>query len=136
MNPVEDQIDAILDRLEELTDEDALVLADAWRAEDAAIRRRAWAKAKRYIGDSRRGRSLDEARSAVGRWAAAGRSDFHGIGGLLGQPSDATRIRHGAAPAILDAVAAVLTGDALDEDEHETMIRPWQSLDADMDDTL
>lgn len=123
-----DELDRLLEALDPLTEDEMLVLVEAWDEQDEATRRRAWAKAKQEI--SRRGldRTLERARHSVGRWAAAGRSDYHGIGGLLGLPGGEARLRMLAAPAVLDAVAAMLAERILEDDELEVLMRPWQAL--------
>jgi hypothetical protein len=123
-----EQLDLLLDGLGPLTEDDMLVLVEAWEREDEPARRRAWGRAKDEI--SRRGldRSLEHARHTVGRWAAASRSDYHGIGGLLGLPTDGARLRMLAAPAVLDAAVALLAESGLDDEEQATLMRPWRSL--------
>ncbi|HWH36235.1 MAG TPA: hypothetical protein VNT28_00480 [Candidatus Limnocylindrales bacterium] len=126
----EDQLDLLLDELDLLTEDDIPLLVEAWQREDDAARRRAWSRAKAEIDRRRLGGALDRARSEVGRWAAAGRSDYHGIGGLMGMPTREAQERAQAAPAILDAVVALLAGQALDDEEHAILAAPWQALQA------
>ena len=127
----EDQLDEMLDELAGLDEEDARVLAEAWQQEDEAPRRRAWAKASQHIERAGLTKALDRARSEVGRWAAAGRSEFAGIDGLLGRPSESASSRYAAAPAALDMAAAILAGDALDEEDAAVLTGPWRALDDD-----
>jgi hypothetical protein len=125
---VDDQLDLLLDEVGLLSEDDIPLLADAWEREDDAARRRAWSRAKTEVERRRLGGALDRARGEVGRWAAAGRSDYHGIGGLMGMPTREAQERAQAAPAILDAVVALLAGDALDDDERAVLARPWEAL--------
>lgn len=127
----EDELDLLLDALDTVTEDEVPVLIEAWQAEDEAARRRAWATAKEEIERQRLGRSLDRARSEVGRWAATARSDYHGIGGLMGMPSREAQERSLAAPALLDAAVALLARPALDEEEYGVLSRPWQALQDD-----
>jgi hypothetical protein len=127
--PTDDELDLLLGDLGELTEDDLVDLVEAWQREDEATRRRAWTKAKAEIERRRLHKSLEHARHAVARWMAAGRSDFHGIGGLLGLPAEQARLRTLAAPAVLDAVVALLAEPALDSDEYDTLSRPWSVLD-------
>ena len=122
------QIDALLDGLAALTEEDVALLAGAWEEEDDATRRRAWATAKGHMRRAKTERLMDQARNDVGRWAAASRADYQGIAGLLGQPTHEANVRLRAAPAVLDAVAAILAADALDEDERLVLARPLESV--------
>ena len=112
----DDELQMLLDELAELT-------------EDDAARRRAWQRAKSVIERRRLTDSLDRARHEVGRWAAAGRSDYHGIGGLMGMPADQARLRLRTAPAALDAAAAVLAGDELEPEDRAVLSRPWLAVD-------
>jgi hypothetical protein len=126
----EHQLDEMLDLLASLDDDDVLGLIEAWEVEDPGERRRAWTTASEHVRRSRLDRQLDRARTQVGRWAAAGGASFGGLGGaLLGQPDAPSRLRMAAAPAFLDAVAALLAVDALDADQRAVLTRPWQSLD-------
>lgn len=126
-----DEIDQILGRLNSLTDDDVWFLADQWQKEDAAARRRAWAKAKSGVEAAGSEGVLNEARRVVGDWMKAERTDFHGIEGLLGSAGSMAAGRQAAAPAILDAVVATLAADALDESDRDVLVSPWRSLDAD-----
>ncbi|HVM29780.1 MAG TPA: hypothetical protein VM305_03300 [Candidatus Limnocylindrales bacterium] len=125
---VDEQVDLLLEQLGPLTEDDMLVLVEAWEREDEAARRRAWTRAKTEISQRGLDRSLEHARHTVARWAAAGRSDYHGIGGLLGLPNDGARLRMLAGPAVLDAVVGMLAGDGLDDLERDTLTRPWRAL--------
>jgi hypothetical protein len=131
-----DELDLLLDELGPLTDDDMHLLVEVWDEQDDSTRRRAWTRAKAEI--ERRGmeRRLEQVRHEVGRWAAAGRSDYHGIGGLLGMPADQARLRTLAAPALLDAAVAILTGSALPYDEHDVLMRPWQALNEQADESV
>jgi hypothetical protein len=124
----DDRLDLLLEDLGPLTEDDMLVLVEAWEQEDEAVRRRAWGRAKEEIRRRGLDRSLEHARHTVARWAAASRSDYHGIGGLLGLPTNGARLRMAAAPAILDAAVALIAERGLDEVERATLMRPWQAL--------
>jgi hypothetical protein len=56
----------------------------------------------------------------------ATRSDFQGIGGLLGQEGDHVSVRRAAAPAVLDAVAALLAERDLNASDFDLLTRPWR----------
>ena len=121
-------IDEMLADLATLDEDDVWYLAELWQAEDAAARQRSWAKAKKRIEATGREPLLAEVRGAVGSWMKAGQSDFSGIHGLLGTASAATGGRQAAAPAIIDAAAAILAGDSLDRDEEDVLLRPWDTM--------
>jgi hypothetical protein len=127
----EDEVDRLLDRLATLSDDEVALLAAAWQEENDVARQRAWQTVKPSLRHGRLDRVLDRARSEVGRWAAVGRSDFSGIGGLLGQPVEQANARMRAAPAVLDAVAAILAEDVLDREDWVVLSRPWKSATGD-----
>jgi hypothetical protein len=122
------ELDALLASLDLLTDDDVWYLADLWAKEDDAARRGAWVKAKAAIEASGVVGELDRVRSSVGAWMQANSSDFSGIEGLLGSAGQGASGRRGAAPALIDAAAAVLAGDALDEREQKVLLGPWRGL--------
>jgi len=123
---IEDTIDELLDQLPGMTSEDALLMAQLWDEEDAEARKRAWQRAKSAIERARLTEILDRARDDVGFWMQATRSDFQGIGGLLGQEGDHVSVRRAAAPAVLDAVAALLAERDLQESDFDLLTRPWR----------
>ena len=125
-----DEIEQILGRLDSLTDDDVWFLADQWQKEDAAARRRAWAKAKSGVEAAGSESILTEVRRVVGNWMKAERTDFHGIQGLLGSAGSMAAGRQAAAPAVLDAVVATLAADALDDYDRDVLLGPWRSFDA------
>ena len=123
---IEDTIDQLLDQLPAVTAEDALLMAQLWEEEDAAGRKRAWQRAKASIERAKLGEVLDRAREDVGFWMQATPSDFQGIGGLLGQEGDHVSVRRAAAPAVLDAVAALLAERDLQASDFDLLTRPWR----------
>jgi hypothetical protein len=128
--PVTDDLDLLLDQLDSLDDEDIWLLGDAWSQENEEARRRAWAHAKKAIDAGGRGDELDDARHEVSRWMNASRTDFHGIQGLLGQAGGTVGGRHAAAPAIIDAAAAILAGGTLPAEDEDVLMAPWRALEA------
>jgi hypothetical protein len=125
------ELDTLLAGLDLLTDDDVWYLADLWSKEDDAARRRAWVKAKSAIEASGLISELDRVRSSVGAWMQANSSDFTGIEGLLGSAGQGASGRRGAAPAFIDAAAAILAGDALDEGDKRVLLGPWRGLGED-----
>jgi hypothetical protein len=121
-------LDELLASLDLLSDDDVWYLADLWSKEDEAGRRRAWVKAKTAIERTGLARELDRIRSSVGSWMQANASDFQGIEGLLGSAGAGASGRRGAAPAFIDAAAAILAGEALDERDRSILLGPWRAL--------
>ena len=111
-----------------MTDDDVWYLADLWAKEDDAARRRAWVKAKARIEAAGLTRDLDRVRTSVGEWMQSNSSDFTGIEGLLGSAGSGASGRRGAAPAFIDAAAAIMAGDVLDEAEQKVLLGPWRGL--------
>ena len=130
-NDAQAEIDALLAGLDLLTDDDVWFLADLWQKEDAAARRRAWPKAKAAIEAAGADRELTRVRTAVGEWMQASRSDYQGLEGLLGASGPVAGSRRTAAPALIDAAAAILAGDALDRADQAVLLGPWQTLTSD-----
>lgn len=127
-----DDLSRLLARLDSLTDDDLWMLEDMWQREDGEARRAAWVRVKSAIADSTAADALDEARAAVTAWMRAGPGDYKGIGGLLGRPSAMFGARQGAAPALIDAAAAMVAAEKIDETDIAVLVRSWQALD-DMD---
>ena len=122
------ELDALLASLELMTDDDVWYLADLWAKEDDGARRQAWVKAKATIERAGLTRDLDRVRTSVGEWMQANSSDFTGIEGLLGSAGSGASGRRGAAPAFIDAAAAIIAGDALDEGQQKVLLGPWRGM--------
>lgn len=122
------EIDELLASMELLEDDDVAYLAELWEKEDGDARRSAWGKAKPAIDKAGLTRDLDRVRIAVGSWMQANSSDFQGIEGLLGGAGGPAGVRRAAAPAFIDAAAAILATDALDPDEQRVLAGPWRAL--------
>lgn len=127
-NEAQADLDALLASLDQLTDDDVRFLADLWQHQDAAARRRAWAKAKVAIERNGSDRELTRVRTAVGEWMQANRADFQGIEGLLGSAGPVAGGRRSAAPALIDAAAAIAAGDELEGDDRDVLLRPWRAM--------
>jgi hypothetical protein len=122
------ELDELLASMELLEDDDVAYLAELWEKEDGDARRNAWGKAKPAIEKAGLSRDLDRVRLSVSSWMQASASDFQGIEGLLGGAGGPAGVRRAAAPAFIDAAAAILAGDALEEGERSVLVRPWHRL--------
>jgi hypothetical protein len=125
------EIDEMLASMELLDDDDVEYLAELWEKEDQAARGAAWAKAKPAVEQAGLMKDLDRVRMSVGSWMQASSSDFQGIQGLMGSSGGPAGARRAAAPAFIDAAAAILAGDALDADEQRVLAGPYRSLTED-----
>jgi hypothetical protein len=121
-------IDELLASMELLDDDHVAYLAELWEKEDGDVRRNAWMTAKPAIEKAGLMSELDKVRTSVSSWMQANSSDFQGIEGLMGGSGGPAGARRAAAPAFIDYAAAILAGDALDDDERSVLVRPWQRL--------
>lgn len=123
--PNQDQVDALLERLELVDQGQALFLAGL-AADDPArhAARQAMLKAARR---GRRENELRAAQDAVTRWV---NSWFSGGFQISGYGRDITpgEAAVNAAPVVLDAIGALVVRDLLPADEFEALIGPWQEL--------
>ena len=122
------EIDELLASMDMLEDEDVDFLAEMWEKEDQGARGDAWAVAKPAIEKAGLMKELDRVRMSVGEWMRTSSSDFQGIEGLMGSSGGPAGARRAAAPAFIDAAAAILAGDALAADAQQVLARPWRSL--------
>ena len=125
------EIDELLASMDMLDDDDIGYLAELWEKEDTDARRTAWSKAKPAVEKAGLMKDLDRVRMSVGSWMQASASDFQGIQGLMGSSGGPAGARRSAAPAFIDAAAAILAGDALDPDEQRVLAGPWRMLTED-----
>ena len=126
--PNQEQVDALLERLETVDQGQALFLAglSADDPDRAAARREMVAAARR----GRRERELRRAQDEVKRWV---NTWFSGGFQISGYGRDVTpgEAAVGAAPVVLDAIGALVVRDLLQPDAFEALIGPWLELDAD-----
>jgi hypothetical protein len=127
------ELDTLLASLELMTDDDAWFLADQWGQEDATARQRAWASAKTVIEKRGLTQELDRLRGSIGGWMASNSSDFQGLASIFGSAGSGASARQSAAPALIDAAAALLAGDGLSDEDAGVLLRPWQAYGADED---
>ncbi len=123
---VEETLEQLLGELPSITEEDALLMAQLWADEDQAARQRAWQRAKATIERKGLTKALDNARKEVTGWMQATSSDYQGISGLLGREGDHMIVKRAAAPAVLDAVAALLAERDLFGEDYDVLSRPWR----------
>ena len=124
-------IDELLASMDLLSDDDVFDLAESWAKVDEDARRDAWVKAKAAIEQAGLMKELDRVRVSAGEWMQANSSDFHGIEGLMGGAGGPAGARRAAAPALIDFAAAILAGDALDEEDRRVLVHPWRKLTED-----
>jgi len=117
----------LLDRLPYLDRGDLLALAGAQHTRDLA-RRAAWQAIEAAAAAQDGGRDLDRLRSEVGAWATR-------LGAIVGDEAGTgladlmlADVRRAAAPAVLDAAAALMFGDDLPDPDRATLLAPWLSV--------
>lgn len=126
--PNQDDVDAVLARLQSVDYGEALVLASL--AGDVGGRTAARAAMVGLARSSGREKALraaeEEVRLWVNRWYAGG-PQISGYGRDI-SPAEAAR---DAAPVIMDAVGAMVVGDLLPADEVDTLTGPWSAATED-----
>lgn len=123
--PNQDQVDAMLERLDHVTHEMAMFLGTV--EADAPDRRRARQAVRQAAIDARRVRELGAAQREVEAWVNrwfAGGPMIAGYGRDI-TPAEAVAR---AAPVVLDAVGATVMADRLDPDDLDLLTAPWRSL--------
>jgi hypothetical protein len=125
--PNQDEVDAMLERLESVDQGQAMLLASLATDDDArrAARRAMVDAARRGGREKELHRAQDEIRDWVNGWFSGG-FQISGYGRDV-TPGEAAV---GAAPVVLDAIGALVVRDLLETDAFELLIGPWLELDA------
>ncbi len=128
--PNGDRVLAFLEQLKGVDLERARALGAAWTAADPDARADAWRTVKAAAGEAGRERALQRVRDEVLRWAATWQGWAWGPFGLEGVPQGLTNADTwaGAAPAAMDAGAALVVGDLLPAEVAEVLRAPWAAL--------
>lgn len=127
----EARVDRVFLALGRMGEGDLIELRAQWEGGDVATRERAWSKVHAMLRHDPRSRDLDEARDRLATWATGSGISWGGAftrlpmipGGL-----DVTVMRRDAVPPLVDAIAAMLMEDALNDDERETLLMPLRSV--------
>lgn len=118
----------LLDRIAHLDREELRELAAAWRAVAPADREGAWVAVRRALRLTGRDRILEDVREQIELWGrAAGGSPWTWQFGTM-TDVDRGNERRAAMPALLDAAAAIIARDRLDDDELAALGGPWDSV--------
>ena len=120
--PYAKEVLEVLDRLEEVSPDDAEAIADAWRTAPKADREAA-RKAVRKLTerDEEVGRHVQMAREEIGAWLAVAAEYPEYVKAV---PNWA-RICSQVSDAALDAVSAIILEEDLEEPEYEALFLPW-----------
>jgi hypothetical protein len=122
-------LNRLLERLPLLSVDELRSMRSTWNAADGEIREGAWRRGKPAIVTRDQKRAFEAAGEAVARWVrdyATGRSGT--VVDLSWRDSDRLEARIEAAPAVLDAILALVVPGSLDHDERETLLGPWQAV--------
>ncbi|MGZ3586923.1 MAG: hypothetical protein ACXVAE_00820 [Candidatus Limnocylindrales bacterium] len=120
---------AFVERLKAVDLETARALGAAWMAADADARSAAWQAVKAAAQGAGRERALQRARDEVVHWATTWQGWAWGTYGLEGVPQGLSSADtwSGAAPAALDAAAALVVRDLIGPEVAEILQGPWTS---------
>jgi hypothetical protein len=120
--PYAKEVLEVLDRLEEVSPDDAEAIADAWRTAPKADRESA-RKAVRKLTerDEEMGRHVQMAREEIGAWLAVAAEYPEYVKAV---PNWA-RLCSQVSDAALDAVSAIILEEDLEEPEYEALFLPW-----------
>lgn len=128
--PNQEEVDQLLERLETVDQNQALFLASLDGKDSERHRARAaMLKAARAGG---RERQLKAAQQEVTRWVNLWFSGGFQIAGY-GRDISPAEAAVGAAPAVLDAVGALVLRDLLSHEDFETLIGAWHELTLDQE---
>jgi hypothetical protein len=120
--------DRVLTVVSQLDDTDLIAMSAAWEGGDARVRERAWSKINAKLRHDPRSKMLDEARDWLSSWAS--RAQISWRGGIAGASViipggiDVASLRREVFPAALDAVAAMLVDEVIDDDERDELLGP------------
>ena len=131
-NVVDDRVDRLLDTVAHLSDAELVMVRAIWETGDPTLRQQAWVKARAFLRRNRAEKQLDEAEAALTRWINNVGVGSRGIGGLSGSSFssglDASRVRQGAVPPILDAVVAFAAESVLTDEERDALLAPLRQV--------
>ena len=128
---IQERVDRLFDHFERMSDAEFMVLRSAWDAGDPDARQEAWTVVKVALKDTNRDALLDDARNRIASWvnnypAQMAVGDVPAV--IMGSGMDPGTVRRQAIPPMLDAIAATICADGLDQDERHTLLEPYQAI--------
>ena len=129
---IQKRIDQVFDRFERMPDAELIMLRSVWETEDATAREEAWTMVKAALRTTKRDRMLDDARDRIAAWVNnyPPRGTFPDATGQMSLSGmDQASIRKQAFPPMLDAVAATIADDGLDQDQRWVLLKPYEALE-------
>lgn len=122
-------LEALWEALAELDRGELLLLGATRSANEEAARNAAWSTARSAAARLARTDELARLEADIVRWADTGgaRSGVYAFASPAGDLLLAD-LRRQAIPAVFDAAAALLLGDALDDTSRRMLLTPWRRL--------
>jgi hypothetical protein len=114
-----------------MSDTDLIAMSGFWTGGDADMRKQAWLKVRDVPRDDPREKELGEARDQLARWVNDVGVSWYGANErsiVVPSGADQGNLRRNAVPAILDALAASLFADLLDDDERDELLEPFRQV--------
>ena len=129
---IQKRVDQLFDRFGRMPDAELIMLRSVWETEDATAREEAWTMVKAALRTTKRDRMLDDARDRIAAWVNnypprgtfPDATDQMSLSGM-----DQASIRKQALPPMLDAVAATIADDGLDQDQRWVLLKPYEALE-------
>jgi hypothetical protein len=128
---IQERVDRLFDRFERMSDAEFMVMRSAWDAGDADVRQDAWKLVKVALKATQRDALLEDARNRIASWvnnypAQMAVGDVPAV--IMGSGMDPGTVRRQAIPPMLDAIAATICADGLDQDERHALLKPYQAI--------
>jgi hypothetical protein len=134
---IERRLDALFDRMLRLSDAELRLIALSWAEANGDDRGLAWDSVRAILDEQGRTDMMDDVRSTLSRWVnsylTATTVEY---GTFLTNPGSgmaSADVRREALPPLLDAAAAIVTGDRLERGEAELLLRPVDSITTSLD---
>ena len=103
---------------------DLAYLAAAWRSGDARPRDAAHRAVREALRDGHRAKAFDAISAEIRAWSQAAVGPWTWEWGAMTDIDRGDR-RRAAIPALLDAAAAIITRDAIADEDREALLAPW-----------
>ena len=128
---LQERVDRVFDRFERMSDAEFMLLRTVWEEQDPGARQDAWASVKVTVKQRGRESLLNNARDRIASWVNNYSSPM-AMGDVpmsfVGSGMDPGSIRRAAIPPMLDAIAATIVADGLDQDARWALLKPYESI--------
>jgi hypothetical protein len=126
---IESRLDSLMEEVVALDSATLRKIREAWNEIDESHRLAAWDRVKRSLERTGRNSQMNETRERVRAWVSdlpSGAGLWNVFPGLDRRHKNTMATRLAAAPAVLDAAAAVIVGDTLDESDLAVLEGPFR----------